>query len=68
MWLLTIRRNADRIVNIAVPLAGFLVLIDPLIPVPFALTVVILVAVVAVLVWRRPLGDQQPQQSPVVSL
>ncbi|MBF4553221.1 low temperature requirement protein A [Corynebacterium suicordis] len=68
VWLLTIRRNADRIVNIAVPLAGFLVLIDPLIPVPFALTVVILVAVVAVLVWRRPLGDQQPQQSPVVSL
>lgn len=57
VWLLAIRPFADRIVNIVVPVGGLLVLIDPLIPVPFALTVVILVVVVAVLVWRRPLDQ-----------
>lgn len=41
----------------AVPLAGPLILIDPLIPVPFALTAVILTAMVAVLTWRSPLPE-----------
>ena len=54
VWLVAIRRRADRIVNAVVPLGAMLVLIDPLIPVPIALTAVILVAVVAVLVWRTP--------------
>lgn len=57
VWILAVRRSADRIVNIAVPLAGILVLIDPLIPVPFALTAVILTAMVAVLTWRSPLPE-----------
>lgn len=57
IWLLAIRPHADRVVNAVVPLGGILVLIDPLIPVPFALTAVILVLVVAVLVWRGPIGE-----------
>lgn len=57
VWILAVRRSADRIVNIAVPLAEILVLIDPLIPVPFALTAVILTAMVAVLTWRSPLPE-----------
>ncbi len=55
IWLLAIRPRADRVVNTVVPVAGILVLIDPLIPVPFALTTVILVLTVVVLVWRRPI-------------
>ena len=54
VWLLAIRRVGDRIVNTVVPVGALLVLIDPLIPVPFAVTTIILVAVVAVLVWRQP--------------
>lgn len=56
IWALAIRPHADRIVNTAIPLAGLLVLVDPLIPVPFALTAIVLAAV-AVLVWRRPVDD-----------
>ena len=39
-----------------VPVGAVLVLVDPLIPVPFALTAVILVVIVAVLVWRPPVA------------
>lgn len=53
IWALAIRPHADRVVNTALPLAALLVLIDPLIPVPFALTAVILAGAVVVLVWRR---------------
>jgi low temperature requirement protein LtrA len=55
IWLLAIRPHADALVNAVVPLAGLLVLVDPLIPLPFALTAAILALTVAVLVWRRPL-------------
>lgn len=58
IWALAIRPEADRVVNSIVPAAGLFVLIDPLIPVPFALTTLILAATVAVLVWRRPLDNQ----------
>lgn len=61
IWALAIRPHADRIVNVVVPSAGVLVLIDPLIPVPFALTALLLAAVVAVLVWRQPL--EQPEHT-----
>lgn len=54
IWALAIRPNADLLVNIVVPAAGLLVLIDPLIPVPFALSSIILAATVAVLVWQEP--------------
>ncbi|MBV0894787.1 low temperature requirement protein A [Microbacterium sp. NC79] len=55
VWLLAIRRNADVWVNTVVPLAVVLILADPLLPVPFAVTTGILVGVVAVLVWRSPI-------------
>lgn len=57
VWLLAIRPNGDSVVNAAVPAAAVLVLIDPLIPVPFALTVGILIALVVILVWRQPSAD-----------
>ncbi|MFI5615439.1 low temperature requirement protein A [Amycolatopsis sp. NPDC051903] len=53
-WALAIRPHADHVVNAALPSAGLLVLVDPLIPVPFALTAATLAGAVAVLVWRRP--------------
>ncbi|WP_313811507.1 low temperature requirement protein A [Glutamicibacter sp.] len=61
IWALAIRPAADRIVNVLLPSAGVLVLIDPLIPVPFALTAVVLAGAVAVLVWRSPVEDKQRQ-------
>jgi low temperature requirement protein LtrA len=54
VWALAIRPHGDIWVNVAVPLAGLAVLIDPLIPIPFALTSVILALMIGVLVWRRP--------------
>ncbi|MGL3805584.1 low temperature requirement protein A [Paeniglutamicibacter sp. R2-26] len=62
VWALAIRPYADRLVNTVVPLASLLVLLDPLIPVPFALTTVILVGVVTVLVWRQPADAEEPVQ------
>lgn len=56
VWILAIRPHGDRIVNTVVPLGAVLVLIDPVIPVPIALTAVILVGVVVVLVWRSPIS------------
>lgn len=56
VWLLAIRRVADPVVNTVVPVGAVLVLVDPLIPVPFALTAIILVVIVAVLVWRPPVA------------
>ncbi|MBN9225597.1 low temperature requirement protein A [Microbacterium sp. SCN 70-27] len=54
VWVLAIRRCRDAVVNVVVPVGALLVLIDPIVPVPIALTAVILIGVVAVLVWRAP--------------
>ena len=62
IWWIALRANADRVVNTVVPVGAVLVLLDPVIPVPFALTAVFLVAIVIVLVFRPPLtttGDPQ---------
>ncbi|MEW1833514.1 low temperature requirement protein A [Microbacterium sp. NPDC079995] len=59
IWVLAIRPYADRVVNAVVPVGALLVLIDPIIPVPIALTAVILALVVAVLVWRTPAMTEQ---------
>lgn len=62
IWWIALRANADRVVNTVVPVGAVLVLLDPVIPVPFALTAVFLVAIVIVLVLRPPLttaGDPQ---------
>jgi low temperature requirement protein LtrA len=54
---LAIRPHADRWVNTCVPAAALLVLVDPLLPAPFALTAIILAATVAVLIRRRPIQE-----------
>ncbi len=54
VWWLALRENANRVVNVAVPLGALLVLLDPLLPVPFALTAVFVAAIVAVLVLNPP--------------
>nr|WP_221381545.1 low temperature requirement protein A [Actinoplanes polyasparticus] len=59
-WLLVMRRNAGRHINIIVPVGAVLVLVDPLIPIPFAVTAVILTGVVVALIWRDPV-DRTPQ-------
>nr|WP_314845576.1 low temperature requirement protein A [uncultured Microbacterium sp.] len=58
IWWIAIRENADRVVNTAVPLGAVLVLFDPLLPIPVAITAVVLVAVVAVLVLRPPIANR----------
>ncbi|WBU39122.1 low temperature requirement protein A [Homoserinibacter sp. YIM 151385] len=57
IWWIAIRQNADRLVNVVVPLGALLVLLDPVLPIPFAVTALIVVAVVAVLVVRAPVGE-----------
>ncbi|NIK56551.1 low temperature requirement protein A [Kribbella shirazensis] len=54
IWWIALRENADRVVNVVVPLGAVLVLLDPLIPVPFALTALFMALIVVVLVLRPP--------------
>jgi low temperature requirement protein LtrA len=54
IWWIAIRENADRVVNTVVPVGAVLVLLDPVIPIPFTITAVIMALVVAVLVVRPP--------------
>jgi low temperature requirement protein LtrA len=56
IWWIALRNNADRVVNVVVPLGAVLVLLDPLIPIPFALTAVFMAAVVATLVLHPPVA------------
>ncbi|WP_110207317.1 low temperature requirement protein A [Nocardioides daejeonensis] len=53
VWLVAIRKSGDRVVDLAVLAAAALVLLDPLIPIPFAITAVVMAALVAVLVVRE---------------
>lgn len=55
IWWIAIRDHADRLVNAVVPAGAVLVLLDPVLPIPFAITAVVMVAVVVVLVVRPPL-------------
>nr|WP_308421847.1 low temperature requirement protein A [Agrococcus terreus] len=55
IWWIALRHQADRVVNIAVPAGAVLVLLDPILPFPVAVTAIILALVVAVLVVRAPL-------------
>ncbi len=59
IWVLVMRRSAGRHVNIIVPAGAVLVLIDPLIPIPFAVTAVVLTGVVVALIWKDPLDRTQ---------
>lgn len=60
IWILAIRPNGDTWVNLTIPTAAFFVLVDPLLPIPFALTALILSAAVAILVWRTPRSPAHP--------
>ncbi|MFB6721895.1 low temperature requirement protein A [Kribbella sp. NPDC056345] len=61
IWWIALRANADRVVNIVVPLGAVLVLFDPIVPVPFIVTTVLMVAIVVTLVVRPPVtvGGEQ---------
>jgi low temperature requirement protein LtrA len=61
IWWLAIRDNADRVVNLAVPLGAVLVLLDPVIPIPFTLTAVIMVLIVVVLVLHPPVPARRSE-------
>ncbi|MFJ4173066.1 low temperature requirement protein A [Microbacterium sp. NPDC089696] len=54
VWWIAIRENADAVVNTVVPLGAALVLLDPVLPIPVAITAVVMVGVVVVLVLRPP--------------
>ncbi|WP_308010922.1 low temperature requirement protein A [Streptomyces sp. AC495_CC817] len=54
IWWVAIRDNADRVVNTVVPVGALLVLLDPVLPVPIAVTALIMAVIVAVLVVRPP--------------
>jgi low temperature requirement protein LtrA len=55
IWWIALRKNADRVVNIVVPVGALLVLFDPIVRVPFAVTAVLMAAIVTVLVIRPPI-------------
>lgn len=59
IWWIAMRREAPRVVNIVMPLAALLVLLDAVVPLSFGTTALILVGVVAVLVVRQPLPEDE---------
>lgn len=54
IWWIALRHQRDRVVNVVVPLAALLVLLDPVLPFPVAVSAIILALVVVVLVVRAP--------------
>ncbi|GAA1422595.1 low temperature requirement protein A [Agrococcus citreus] len=54
IWGIALRHQRDRVVNTVVPLGALLVLLDPLLPFPVAVSAIILAIVVLVLVVRAP--------------
>lgn len=54
IWWIAIRENADRVVNTVVPIGAALVLFDPLLPIPVAITAIVMAVIVIVLVLRPP--------------
>jgi len=58
IWWIAIRDNADKLVNTVIPTGALLILLDPLVPLPFTLTAAILILIVVVLVLREPLPKQ----------
>ncbi|MDQ0644085.1 low temperature requirement protein LtrA [Microbacterium murale] len=58
IWWIAIRDNADRVVNTVLPIGALVVLLDPLLPIPIALTAGIMIIIVVVLVLRPPVVKQ----------
>nr|WP_123698477.1 low temperature requirement protein A [Agrococcus jenensis] len=54
IWWIALRHQRDRVVNTVVPTAALLVLLDPVLPFPVAVSAIILTLVVVVLVARAP--------------
>ena len=54
IWWIALRHQGDRVVNAVVPIAALLVLLDPLLPFPVAVSAIILTLVVVLLVVRAP--------------
>jgi low temperature requirement protein LtrA len=67
IWWIALRPNADRVVNTAIPLGAVLVLLDPVIPVPFTVAAVVMVLMVVVLVLRQPLDRRGSESQDVVA-
>ena len=53
-WSVAIRPNADRLVNVVVPLGALLIFAGSFVSPSIIVTIVILVSMVGVLVWRQP--------------
>lgn len=54
VWGTAYLNQSDVVVNVAVPVAACLVLLDPVLPLPVAVTAAVIAALVVVLVLRRP--------------
>ncbi|MDN6443068.1 MAG: low temperature requirement protein A [Acidipropionibacterium jensenii] len=54
IWWIALSRFGDRLVNTTLPLGAAVILLSPLLPFDVAATAVVLVLIVVVLVWRRP--------------
>ena len=54
IWWIAIRENADRLVNVVIPFAALVVLLDPILPTPVAFSAGVLAVVVVVLVLHPP--------------
>ncbi|GAT74299.1 low temperature requirement A [Microbacterium sp. HM58-2] len=67
IWWIGIRDNADRVVNTVVPLGALLVLLDPILPIPIAITAAVMVAIVVVLVIRPPVARDSLSSSGTAS-
>jgi low temperature requirement protein LtrA len=58
IWWIAIRENADRVVNTVIPVGAVLVLLDPILPIPVAITAGVLVVIVVALVLRAPVTQR----------
>ncbi|WP_431075737.1 low temperature requirement protein A [Microbacterium phyllosphaerae] len=58
IWWVAIRENADRVVNAVVPIGALVVLLDPILPIPVAISALVLVAIVVVLVLHPPVDKR----------
>ncbi|MCM3778106.1 low temperature requirement protein A [Microbacterium hydrocarbonoxydans] len=63
IWWVAIRDNADRVVNTVVPLGAVLVLLDPVLPIPVAITAAVMASIVVVLVLRPPVIHRGGERS-----
>ncbi|WP_255305083.1 low temperature requirement protein A [Microbacterium sp. 3J1] len=59
VWWIAIRDNADRVVNTVMPIGALVVLLDPVLPIPVAVTAGVLVVIVVVLVLHPPVDRRR---------